>query len=81
MTKFGPLIGNEESVRANPKGKELEIITLSSGTVAFERTFNVKVSGFPDTVSVSVSTDTESGVEVTASAYEDFSLDPRGFGR
>ena len=32
----------------------------------------VKVSGFPDTVSESVSTDTESGVEETASAYEDF---------
>jgi hypothetical protein len=58
-------------VTVKPKGRVPVRTTLSSGIVAFERTRRVNVSGFPDTVSASVSTDTESGVEEIESAYED----------
>ena len=72
IRKLEPLKGSEESVTMKPKGKAPVRTTLSSGTVAFERTRSVNVSGFPDTVSASVSTDTESGVEEIESVYEDF---------
>ena len=64
--------GSEDDATEKPKGNATARTTLFSGTVALERTASVKVKGVPETISGSVSTDTESGVEEIASAYEDF---------
>ena len=57
------LNGIEESVTEKPNGVSAFTMMFSSGTVAFERTERVSVSGFPDTASWSVSTETDNGAE------------------
>ena len=60
--------GIDDEVGENPKGEVVVRTTLLSGIVAFERTVTAKVTGAPETTSVSASTDTESGVDDIVSA-------------
>ena len=64
--------GSEEEAAEKPKGKTAERTTLLIGIVALLRAVSVSVNGVPETISAGVSTDTESGVEETASAKDDF---------